>query len=107
MTSEEIKEIIDKVELSDKDLILINIEDSGYIELTKKQVLSILKEEYSFESLKEFREWISTKDVKYNHLASKLNIHPVKFTQMMSGHLKSTKKVGSRLEFISKVKAIF
>jgi len=104
MDSLEIQDIITRVEASDRNEFLIHIEDTGHIELNKKQVLTILKNEFSMQSLNEFREWIESQDVKYNQLAKLINLHPVKFTQMITGHIKSTKQIGSTLEFIEAVK---
>ena len=106
MKALEIEELIEKVEISEKKLYLVKVEDTGYIELKKSQVLTILKNEFTRVSLDEFREWLLERNQKYNQLAGKLSIHPVKFTQMMSGHLKSTKSIGNTLDFIKQVKRI-
>ena len=106
MKAYEIEELINKVETSTKDVFLINVEETGWIELSKKQVLTILKNEFSTKSIEEFKTWLKERNLKYNHLAEKLSIHPVKFTQIMNGTLKSTKSIGSNLDFIERVKSV-
>jgi len=105
MEAYEIKEIIDKLEASKRTSFLINIEDGGYIELSKKKVLQIIRTEYLTKSMKEFKTWLESKDVVYRELANKLEVHPVQFTQMLSGDRKSINKISS-LEFIELVKGI-
>jgi len=102
MEAYEIKEVIDKVESSKRTSFLITIEDGGYIELSKKKVLQIIKTEYLTKSMQEFKTWLESKDVVYRELASKLDVHPVQFTQMLSGDRKSINKI-SALDFIELV----
>jgi len=105
MEAYEIKEIIDKVESSKRTSFLITIEDGGHIELTKRQIIFILRNEYHTKAMQEFKTWLESKDVVYRELASKLDVHPVQFTQMLSGDRKSINKISS-LEFIELVKGM-
>ena len=104
MKANEIFELIEKINRSDKALYLIKIEGTGYIELKKAEVLTILHREYSDAMLDEFRPTL--KSIRYKEMAKRMNIHPVKFTQMISGHIKSTKEIGTTLDFIAKVKSL-
>jgi len=106
MSSDEILELINKVHHSKKETFLVKIENIGYIEMSKSETLKGLLREYSDEKLREFRNWLDVQPVKYYELAKGLNIHPVKFSQMMSGHIKSTKEIGSTLDFIAKTKKL-
>jgi len=106
MSSDEILELINKVHCSKKETFIVNIENVGYIEKSKADVLNDLLREYSDEKLSEFRNWLDVQPVKYYELAKGLNIHPVKFSQMISGYIKSTKEIGSTLDFIAKTKKL-
>jgi len=105
MEAYEIKEVIDRVEASKRTSFLMHVESGGYIELSRKKVLLILRNEYHIKAMQEFKTWLESKDVVYRELASKLEVHPVQFTQMLSGDRKSINKI-SALEFIELVKGM-
>lgn len=106
MEAHEIYELIQKVQESNKPFFLVKIEGVGYIEMTKKDVIDKLYDNYCEARLKEFSLYLKSKKVMHFEIAEKLGIHPVQFAQMLSGHVRKNKKVGDSIDFIHKAQKI-
>ena len=90
-------------------MLLYNVEAattkrvSFEFEFDKSIALKLIKKELGKELLKELRTEIKGKGLKNNYLAERIGLHPVVFSQMLSGKLNSTKHIKT-FEFIDLVK---
>ena len=106
MTASEIFKLFKKVEESSKERYLINIENTGYIEFSKNDILDKLHFEYCSARLGEHYIWLKSKKVKHRDIAREMGINKEAFSLLLSGRIRSNKKVGDSLEFITKSKQI-
>jgi len=103
MESYQIQELINKVESNQREIFLIYIEKTGHIELTRSQVLNILKNEYITSTMNEFNDWIKANRINQAHICREFNISRFQFNQMINNKVRSINKI-SALDIVKKIK---
>lgn len=110
--SEELYNLFIDLDKMDDNAVLMHIQNlkakglSFKMNIDKSALIDFIYNAYSDARLIEFKESLSKSKVKNKDIAEKLGVHKDKFSQLLSGFIKSTKGIESTLDFVNKAEKI-